>query len=122
MEDIRLAEEDEEVATAAAKELTEKQQARLVQRALGGDEVYKYDSSRGEKDKYDVIIAGDTGKVGCNCPGWTRHKGTLSRPRECGHVRHRMAVQRIDKVRFEPRAVGDDAYWYKVREGHDGEI
>ena len=110
------------MATAAAKELTEKQQARLVQRALGGDEVYKYDSSKGEVGKYEVVIAGDTGKVGCNCTGWISHKGTLHRPRECRHVKHRMAVQRIDKVRFEPRAVGDDVYWYKVREDHDGEI
>ena len=102
----------------STKELTDKKMARMVQRALGGDEVYKYPSSRGEKDKYTVIIAGDTGKVGCNCRGWTQHTGTLSpfRPRTCKHTDPRMAVQRIERVQFVHKAVGDDVYWFKVRQ------
>jgi hypothetical protein len=45
---------------------------------------WKFDSSRGEKDKYTVVLD-DDGKLGCNCRGWTIRKG--EKPRECTHTK-----------------------------------
>jgi hypothetical protein len=84
--------------------LTAKRMAQLVERAFG-DECHKFPSSRGEPDKYTLIISAADGKMSCDCRGWTMKKP--DRPRFCNHCLDHTRKHHLDLV-----ACGD--YVYKV--------
>lgn len=86
-----------------AKEMTARQMARAVEKALG-DTVYEIQSSTTRDKKYDVLVKAD-GMISCPCNGWVIKKE--GKPRICNHCK-RAAIE--NRLKLEAR--GD--YFYVV--------